>query len=501
MTIKDSEDIRHIIIVGGGTAGWMAACYLSRFLSRVESKITLIESPSVTTIGVGEATLPTLVRFVRNMGFDEMEFMRRCKASYKLGIKFINWVEQEHSYWHPFGVCGVIIDGMDLFHFWFNAGKHHKESYSDYSLQALIADSGKSPNSAADESKIMEAGAYAYHLDAAALADYLKEKAISFGVDYIQADVTKTALNEKGEIDSITSDDGSVLTADFYIDCTGFRAELIANALDTPFIDWSDSLLCNRAVAVSFEADSKMHANTHAIALDAGWSWQIPLNDRLGCGYVYSSAHKADTDAFDELSKLMCNQKALNQEPLFLSMPVGHRQQFWRGNCLALGLSAGFLEPLESTGIHLIQHGLEMFMDYFPDKKLLPSLINTYNEKMTTLYDDTRGFLMLHYLLSQRDDTAFWRDCRSVEIPASLESLLDLYDESGIIEGVKPGGFPASSYFHILSSGARFPRRALPMVNVSDQARVRRILDNIKEKNNSIVSLLPNHKEWLELHM
>ncbi len=494
-----STDIRRIIIVGGGTAGWMAACYLSRFLKRTDSDITLVESPSIKTIGVGEATLPGLVRFIRNMGFDEREFMRDCKATYKLGIKFKDWIRKEQDYWHPFGVCGGIIDGMDLFHFWIKANRQHDESYSDYSLQALIAENARSPCSTEDVSHIMETGAYAFHLDAAAFANYLKGKAVSAGVKHILAEVEHVPVNEKGEIIQIETDSGQKHTADLYIDCTGFRGLLISRALAIPFTEWSDYLLCNRAVALSFETDKVMHPNTCATALDAGWSWQIPLSDRLGCGYVYSNAHKDDAAAVAELMEFMSDHHAVNQEPQFLSMAVGHRQQFWTGNCLALGLAAGFLEPLESTGIHFIQYGLETFMDYFPDRKLERSLIDAYNDRMKIAYEESRDFIMLHYLLSQREDTLFWQNCRSVKIPPSLQKLLSLYDEAGILEGLKAGVFPDTSYFHILSGGERFPRRPLPMVNVSDQDKVTQVFENIKIANIAMMKPLPNHKKWIEL--
>lgn len=492
-------DIRRIIIVGGGTAGWMAACYLSRFLQRQDGEITLIESPSIKTIGVGEATLPSLVRFIRNMGFDEKEFMQHCKATYKLGIKFRNWIKQEHEYWHPFGICGCIIDGLDLFHFWIKANRQNYESYSDYSLQALIAENDKSPHSVDDVTKIKETGAYAFHLDAAAFADYLKGKAVATGVKHVLAEVEHVSVNDEDEITQIKTDDGQTYAADLYIDCTGFRGLLINQALAVPFIDWSEYLLCDRAVALSFAADNEMSPNTRTVALDAGWSWQIPLSDRLGCGYVYSSSHKDDDAAVNELTALMNNHRSISKEPLFISMPVGHRQQFWKGNCLALGLAAGFLEPLESTGIHFIQHGLETFMDYFPDRKLNPLLINTYNKKMTNSFEEARDFLMLHYILSQRDDTLFWQNCRSVKIPGSLQALLDLYDETGIVEGFKARVFPDTSYFHILSGGGRFPRRPLPMVNVSDSSKVNQILEKVKDRNLAMIKPLMNHKNWIEL--
>jgi tryptophan 7-halogenase len=497
--MKAETNISRITIVGGGTAGWMAACYLERFLSRVGSKITLIESQSIDTVGVGEATLPTIVRFLRNMGFDEQEFMRECKATYKLGINFHNWVNKEHNYWHPFGVCGSIIDGIDLFHFWVNAGLQDNESYSDYSLQAQVAEKGRAPYFKDDVSKIIENGAYAYHLDAGEFAKYLKAKAVASGVEHVLADVDEVSLNSEGAIEYLTTKDGNKYEADLYIDCTGFRGRLINEAMQVPFTDWSEFLLCDKAVALSFEKKSEMNPNTNAIALEAGWSWQIPLSDRLGCGYVYSSKHKNETEAVDELMLLMRDEHALSDEPKKLTMPVGHRNQFWNKNCLSLGLAAGFLEPLESTGIHFIQFGLETFMDYFPDRKFDTSLINAYNAKMTSTYEESRDFLMLHYYVSKRDDSNFWHDCRRTKHPSSFEALLNLYDETGIIESANTRAFPPTSYFHILSGGERYPRRPLSMTNVSDLTKVNQIMLNIKENNSSIIERLPDHKTLIEV--
>ena len=494
--MEEAGKTARIIIVGGGTAGWMTANYLARFLARVGSEITLIESPRVATIGVGEATLPSLVRFVRNMGFDEQEFMRECNATYKLGIKFRDWIARGYSYWHPFGICGSFIDGQDLFHFWHKFNSGGQDRYSDYSLQASIADAGKAPCDKSGASAIIDAGAYAYHLDAAALARFLKAKAISAGVRYLHLNIDAVTAAH-GNIRHVRTEDGVVHEADLYIDCSGFSRLLISEVSDAGFVDWSGYLLCDRAVVATRPVDNLTHANTCSTALGAGWCWQIPLGNRTGCGYVYSSAHTSDELATAEFISMIGSDPEPGTEPRYMPMQVGHGAEFWAGNCVAIGLSGGFVEPLESTGIHFIQQGIEALMDRFPDSEMNPVLQKDYNHLMIRSYEEIRDFILMHYLLSTRDDTPFWNDCRHTGIPATLQDLLDLYDESGKIIDRQVRVFPDTSYFHILSGGRRLPRRPMPMVDVSDPVMVRQILQRIRITNRQIVEALPLHPDYI----
>jgi len=496
----DSSIIKKIVIVGGGTSGWMAAMYLNRFLKRQDCEITLIESPSIETIGVGEATIPQLVRFIRNLDLDEKEFMQECHATYKLGIKFFDWIRKDHAYWHPFGICGGLIDNIDLYHFWVKATQtgNINEPYSAYSLQALAADMGKSPCPIDGTSQIMDAGAYAYHLDAAAFADYLKGKAIPSGVKHIYADVNQVLVNDSGYITHVKTKNEQIITADLFIDCTGFLGLLIEKTLGDSFVDWSSYLFCDKAVVLPLNRKEEIHPFTRATALDAGWCWQIPLINRLGCGYVYSSSHIEDENAAQELLNFTINAETSNKEPRFLSMRVGHRQNFWKGNCISLGLAAGFIEPLESTGIFFIQHGLELLMDYFPDKEPNPILIDTYNKRMTKAFEEIRDFIMLHYLISQREDTSFWQDCCDIGLPDTLQTMLQMYTEAGILEGINMWLFPEASYFHILSGGELLPRRPWPMINVSDFSKARYIMNKMKQRNLDTANSLPSYLNWLE---
>ena len=495
--MPDPGEIKKIIITGGGTAGWMSANYLGKFLARKDASITLIESPSIATIGVGEATLPTLVRFLRNMNFDEREFMQRCKATFKLGIRFENWIRQDYTYWHPFGVCGTFIDGIDLFHFWCYLRESASNRYSDYSLQAAIAGAARAPCQLDGTSHIIESGGYAYHLDAARFAEYLQEKAVAAGIQHIKSDVERVTVDDNNEIECIYTADGGRHTADLYIDCSGFHGLLISKLQDTGFIDWSDTLLCDRAVVLPAPAPSVIHANTCSTAMTAGWCWQIPLADRTGCGYVYSSKHTSAEAATAELTGLAVMDPGNTVEPRHLAMPVGHRLKLWSGNCVAIGLSGGFVEPLESTGIHLIQQGIESLMDHFPDTRFNATLREHYNRRMTDTYEEIRDFILLHYILSEREDTAFWRDSRHVELPGSLQQLLALYDESGMIVDLKVQVFPPTSYYHILSGGNRLPRRANPVIHVSDMNKVREIMQQVKSNHAAFTESLPAHADYI----
>ena len=312
----------------------MTAAYLNRFLRAVGCRITLVESPGIGTIGVGEATVPPMVEYVRELKLDEEDFMRRCKATYKLGIKFINWVEQDHAYWHPFGLCGGRIDGVDLFHYWARslAEGHEEGPYSSYSLQCLLGETSKAPRPLRGGSPIIDSGSYAYHLDAAAMADCLKELATGEGVEHLYDEVSHVALDDEGGIASVKTAGGRSLTADLYVDCSGFRGVLIEQALGDPWIDWSPLLRCDRALVLPQHCE-QMPPYTQATALSAGWLWKIPLSHRTGCGYVYSSTHTDEEVAVREMGDALDVKRGQPVEPRRLEFRVGRRTNSWVRNC------------------------------------------------------------------------------------------------------------------------------------------------------------------------
>ncbi len=492
-----SENTRHqnIVIVGGGTAGWMAAAYLKR---RLRTSVTLIESPSIPTVGVGEATIPALLDFLRGMRIDETEFMRRCHATYKLAIRFEDWLSPGHRYWHPFGLCGGRINGLDLFHYWFQnrvAGTTNRR-YVDYSLQADLCESDKAHRHATGQSVVEN---YAFHLDSAAFATFLQETAVADGVHRIVDDVVDVRRNERGQIENVVTASGQQLTADFYIDCTGFRGLLIEQCLDDPWVDWSSQLLCDRAVVTHQPPSRTMPPYTRAVALSAGWMWQIPLSSRVGCGYVYSSRHISDDDATRELRRFAGRDAETDVRQL--SMRVGRRQNFWVGNCLSLGLSAGFVEPLESTGIFLIQRGLEEFVECYPGGVLNEPLAKLYNRRLSDAYDEVRDFVLLHYLVTRRSES-FWQDSRNVEVSSALAERLALYRETGfLLEADRNPVFRETNYFHVLLGGDCLPERCHPRVTLMPTPTVADLLNRIRRQNQNAVRQLPRHDDLLdEIH-
>jgi tryptophan halogenase len=498
-TMNKPTNLQRILIVGGGTAGWMSAAYLGRLLGKTPCQITVVESPKIRTIGVGEATIPSFVELMRRLKIDEFEMMRRCNATYKLGVKFIDWVNSGHSYWHPFGVCGGFINELDLFHYWLRSQREgrHEGPYSSYSLQRLLGETATAPRPIEGSSRLIDLGAYAYHLDAAALAAFLKEVALKDGVVHVAEEVCRVDLDQRGYIENVHLESGRNLSADLYIDCTGFRSVLIGEALDNRYLDWSDQLLCDRAVVTALPADRVSAPYTQSKALNAGWVWQIPLNHRVGCGYVFSSAHLSDEAAAKEL--LAYTGQAVEAHPnlRFIDLQVGRRESFWVHNCVSVGLSSGFVEPLESTGLHLMQKSLDLLWEYFPERGISNVLVKRYNERMSRAYAEIRDFVILHYHLNKRDQYPFWLDSGNVKLPSSLQNRLDLYDEVGIIEHERDSPFPPTSFYHILSSSGRLPRRVLPQAFTAEANEIWEILDGIKERNMISAAEFPTNEKWM----
>jgi tryptophan 7-halogenase len=491
--------LSNILIVGGGTAGWMAAVMLNRVMRRQGTTVTLVESADIGTIGVGEATIPSLVRFVRHLGVEEADFMRRCSATYKLGILFSDWIRKDHRYWHMFGPCGGRINGLDLFHFWMKMRQEGRDSaeYSSYSLQTILSEAEKGPRPIEGDSRVIEAGTYAYHLDAAGFATYLREIATSEGVIHIYGNVREVQRAADGSIAAIDIGGERQFVADFYVDCTGFAGVLVEKALEDRWIDWSNVLLCDPAVVLPLPRSEAIAPYTRSTALEAGWMWQIPLSTRTGNGYVHSSAHIEPEAAAEALIKRTDLRRARAADPRFLRMRVGRRTRFWLHNCVAVGLSSGFIEPLESTGIHLIQRAIELLIDHLPDMELADPPRRAYNRAMAGLYDEVRDFVLLHYYLTRRDEP-FWRDSRAVPLPDSLSEALALYKETGKLEPIDTTVFADTNYFFILAGGDLLPRRTLPRAALAPSGETRQVLDRIREQNMVFARAMPSHRELID---
>lgn len=496
----NSEDpIRQVLIVGGGTAGWLSALYLNRFLRYGNALITLVEPTDLAPAGVGESTLPSLPGLLHNLRLDEVAFMRGCSATYKLAVRHTGWHGPDTGYWHPLGVCGGLIDGVELFHPWLRARRAGTESheYTDFSMQVAACEALKAPRPLTGSSPIIQTRGYAFHLDAAALAAYLRQLAVSEGVVHLFDDVGEVRLGDDGAISGIRTSSGRDLGADLYIDCTAPRGRLIEDALADPWVDWSDRLLCDRAVLAPLPRDPSLAPYTEVNALSAGWRWRIPLSHRVGTGYIYSSAATDNDAAAAEMLSQEPPQQTLGAVPRFLGFRAGRRTGFWVKNCVAVGDAAGVLEPLGSTGIALIQLVLETLMEHFPDRGFDPVLARDFNRSLERAFDTTRDYVLLHYILSRRDDSDFWREARAVDLPDSLAEALERYDATGAVlrdhTPIEPG-----DWRQLLTGSARLPRRPSPHVSRIDPDQAQSILARILDQQRALVDSLPSHRTLVQ---
>ncbi|MEZ6125308.1 MAG: tryptophan 7-halogenase [Planctomycetaceae bacterium] len=481
-----------LIVVGGGTAGWMTAALLSLNLRPKECSITVVAEDD-SGIGVGEATIPPILRLLRHLRADEAEFMQACDATWKLGIQFSDWKTIGHDYWHPFGICGARIDGRDLFPYWL---MEKERPYQSYSLQCAAAVAGKSPHARNTRSPIAASGSYAFHLNARKLSAWLQQQATARDVQHVRGQVVSAERSQTGDLTTVTLNNGQALSADFFVDCSGFESVLMRSTMQDPWIDAGGHLLCDRAVAVRTPGTPLIPAHTRSLALTAGWSWEIPLFSQRGLGYVYSSRFVSDDDAWRQLMRA----HRLNEDgvwaPQFLKMAVGRQTSFWKQNVLAVGLAAGFVEPLESTGLHLAQVGIERFLDLFAISGDMSSVRDLYNQEMTALFDDVLDFIQLHYFLSQRED-AFWKAARDLPLRPALQHRLQLFDDSGTLDARPPESFPESSYYAVLAGHQRMPKRPPALALAVDRERLTVVMQAIQDQNRSALRGLPLHEEML----
>ncbi len=494
---RERGEVERIVVVGGGTAGWMAALYL-RHLTRARNvSLTLVESPTISAIGVGEATVPSIVEFMRTLGIDEREFMRRCSATFKLAIRFADWRGGGAAYWHAFGLCGGQLNGLDLFHFWLKRRQQTGDdrAYADYSVQAGLCEAGKAAWPYGGASAISQAGAYAYHLDAQALADYLRELATASGVAHLHGHVRSAAFDESGLLTSLDIGGGRRIDGDLFVDATGFQGRLIEGELGDPWIDWSRRLLCDAAVAMPLPRDAAYPPYTLSSAARAGWIWRIPLQSRVGAGYVYSRAHISEDEATATLVTRSGLADKRAADPRSLKMRIGRRTRFWLGNCVAIGLASGFVEPLESTGIHMIFQGVKLLVDYWPTRGFAAAA-TAYNDEMGALYDEARDFIQLHYALAARDEP-FWRDAAEAALTPSLMERIALYEETARVRlGARPL-FAEPSYHFIFAGNERLPRRSLLHVDLARSSEAWQVLDRIRSQNQAFVHQAPSHAAYL----
>ncbi|WP_300380805.1 tryptophan halogenase family protein [Henriciella sp.] len=491
--------IRKVLIVGGGSAGWMTAAALSKLLKNDYCEIQLVESEQIGTVGVGEATIPQIGTFNRTLGIDETDFIRKTRATFKLGIEFQDWGRLGDSYIHPFGPYGLDMDGVS-FHAFFL--KHHGKDYApetteQYSLQALAARQAKFMRPVNAGNSPLSKIAYAFHFDATLYAAYLRAESENRGVERVEGKVTNVNQNpETGFVTSIDLEDGQNLEADLFIDCTGFRGLLIEGALETGYNDWSHWLPVDRAIAVPTErGEGPLVPHTKSIAREAGWQWRIPLQHRTGNGHVYSSDFVSDEQAHDTLMNNLDTKPTA--EPRSLRFRTGHRKKFWNKNVVALGLSAGFLEPLESTSIHLVQSGVGRLLQMFPDREFNQADIDRYNRITTFEFERIRDFLILHYHATERDDSEFWNYVRNMEIPDYLADKIRLFRSYGRIFRENDELFNDTSWFSVMIGQRIRPEAYDPVADVQSPAETAERIANIRSVIETSAGHMPQHADYI----
>lgn len=488
--------IKSIVILGGGTSGWMTAAALAHHLKNLHCNIRLIESESIGTVGVGEATLPHIRFFNQTLGIDEKTFMQETKATFKMGIEFSNWGRNGDKYIHPFGDYGRPINDVSFHHYWlqqYQAGNATR--IDDYSLPVIAAEQEKFIFPSEDSRSVLSSFSYAYHLDASLYAKFLRKYSEARGVERCEGKVVNVFQNNDGEIRSLVLDSGEEFEADLFIDCSGFRALLIEQTLKTGFDDWSRWLPCDRAVAAPCESQSSLLPYTKAIAKTAGWQWRIPLQHRVGNGQVYSSEFMSDDEAANLLLKNIEGKPTADLN--FIRFKTGKRKKVFHKNCVAIGLSAGFLEPLESTSLYLVQIAIMKLIELWPDADFDDVLVAEYNNLLNIEYWRVRDFLILHYHATEREDTPFWKYCKYMSIPDELAYKINLFEERGYVLQYESGLFLEPSWIAVYLGQGIIPSSFDRRVNRYPKERLDKTMAEMKLLIHKSVHSMPKHEIFL----
>ena len=497
--MREQTPVQQVVIAGGGAAGWMAAALLAKTMGSTIS-IRLVESEEIGTVGVGEATIPPIREFNRVLGLDENDFLRRTQGTFKLGIQFRDWGRADDCYMHAFGEVGRDL-GMGSFHqYWLRGLREgHAGRFRDYSVNETAALANRFDRIDQLPGSPLPGIVHAFHFDAARYALYLREFSERLGVTRIEGRITRVDRDpDNGFIKALALDNGQYVAGEFFLDCTGFRSLLLGQTLGVEYEDWSRWLPCDRAVAVPSKVVNPLGCYTRATARKAGWQWRIPLQHRIGNGHVYCSEYMSDDEATATLLDNL-DGEALD-EPRLLRFTTGRRKQFWRGNCVALGLAGGFMEPLESTSIHLIQTGVSWLVRLFPDRRFEPANIDEFNRQCLFDFDRIRDFLVLHYLLNDKDDLPFWRDCRNAAPPERLKHRLELFRAGGGVYRELGELFTETAWLQVMLGQNIEPRNYHPIVNGITSQQLREYLNNLKTIIRGAVGQMPEHEEYIRRH-
>ena len=486
-----------VVIVGGGTAGWMAAAALSRFLDDGRRRFIVVESDAIATVGVGEATIPPILNFNRMLDINENDFLRATGGTIKLGIEFRDWGRLGDRYLHPFGSYGQDLQGIPFHQLWLRARSGWDAgAINDYSMSAAAAALGRFGRPGIQAQAPLRELFYAFHFDASLYARFLRGIAERQGAIRREGTIVGVMRDgESGDVAALTMADGGTVTGDLFVDCSGFRGLLIEDALEAGFEDWSHWLPVDRAIAVPSACDGPPAPYTRATARPAGWQWRIPLQHRTGNGHVFSSAFMDEDQARAILLDNLGSERLA--EPRTIRFRTGMRKKAWSHNVVALGLSSGFLEPLESTSIHLVQNGIHRLLALFPDKPVSPLERDEYNRGMRDIYEDVRDFIILHYKATQRGDTEFWRHVRDMDVPASLRRKMDLWRLHGRVFRENAELFGVTSWVAVMLGQNIWPDRWDPIADTLDIAKVRSAMAEMRAAYAGTASRLPPQDDFL----
>lgn len=489
-----------IVILGGGTAGWMAAAALANYLKNTDFSITLIESSEVGTIGVGEATLPGIQAFNNSLGINEIEFIKATQATFKLGIQFDNWREDGSQFFHPFAGYGAPINGLDFYQCWLRSRHEGNQSeLGDYCFSTQLARRGRFVLPPPRATSPLADFYYAFHFDATLYAAFLRQYSENIGVVRVEGLLDHVTLNqESGYIESLTLDNHQVISGDFFIDCSGFKGLLIEEALRTGYEDWSHWLPCNSALAVRSSTTLTPTPYTVATAKEAGWQWRIPLQNRIGNGYVYCNDYISDETAQKELLRSLDGSQI--SETKQLRFTTGRRKKFWHKNCVALGLASGFMEPLESTSISLINAGINRLLNFFPWQGVNNAQVTEANRASHLELERIRDFLILHYKANQRHGEEFWDYCRNMQIPDTLSHKMEVFKQGGHIVGHELESFEYASWITMYHGFGIEPAMYDHRINQISSTELRSHLNGMRNSILQTAEKIGSHADFIARH-